>query len=36
MQLKALEMIGFKSFSDKTTITFQSGVTAIVGPNGWA
>ncbi len=34
MQLKALEMIGFKSFSDKTTITFQSGVTAIVGPNG--
>jgi chromosome segregation protein len=34
MQLKALEMIGFKSFSDKTTITFQSGVTAVVGPNG--
>ncbi len=34
MQLKALEMIGFKSFSDKTTIMFQSGVTAVVGPNG--
>src|SRR5512139_1404431 len=34
MQLKTLEMIGFKSFSDKTTITFQSGVTAVVGPNG--
>jgi chromosome segregation protein len=27
-------MIGFKSFSDKTTITFQPGVTAVVGPNG--
>ena len=34
MQLKTLEMIGFKSFSDKTTITFQQGVTAVVGPNG--
>ncbi|HUL00381.1 MAG TPA: chromosome segregation protein SMC [Nitrospirota bacterium] len=34
MQLKTLEMIGFKSFSDKTTITFRPGVTAIVGPNG--
>jgi chromosome segregation protein len=27
-------MIGFKSFSDKTTITFQPGITAVVGPNG--
>jgi len=34
MHLKTLEMIGFKSFSDKTTITFQPGVTAVVGPNG--
>src|SRR5512143_2842947 len=34
MQLKTLEMIGFKSFSDKTKITFQQGVTAVVGPNG--
>ncbi len=34
MQLKTLEMIGFKSFCDKTTITFQPGVTAVVGPNG--
>jgi len=34
MLLKTLEMIGFKSFSDKTTVTFQTGVTAVVGPNG--
>lgn len=34
MQLKTLEMLGFKSFSDKTTISFQPGVTAVVGPNG--
>ncbi len=34
MQLKTLEMIGFKSFSDKTVIAFQPGVTAVVGPNG--
>src|SRR3990172_5816676 len=34
MQLKTLEMIGFKSFSDKTTIAFQPGITAVVGPNG--
>ncbi len=34
MQLKNLEMLGFKSFPDKTTVTFQPGVTAVVGPNG--
>jgi len=34
MQLKTLEMIGFKSFSDKTIVTFQPGITAVVGPNG--
>ena len=34
MRIEKIELIGFKSFADKTVFTLHPGITCIVGPNG--
>src|SRR5271155_4737392 len=34
MRIKRLEVVGFKSFCDKTILSFSDPITAVVGPNG--
>ncbi|MBI4347695.1 MAG: AAA family ATPase, partial [Elusimicrobia bacterium] len=34
MHLKSVEIVGFKSFADKTKLDFKPGMSAIIGPNG--
>ena len=34
MELKRVEIVGFKSFPERITVEFDKGITAIVGPNG--
>lgn len=34
LRIKSIELLGFKSFKDKTQLPFNGGVTTIVGPNG--
>ncbi|MDT8422569.1 MAG: chromosome segregation protein SMC [Desulfuromonadales bacterium] len=34
MKIRRVDIVGFKSFVDKTTFEFNDGITAVVGPNG--
>ena len=34
MYLKSIEIVGFKSFADRTRIELKPGITGVIGPNG--
>jgi len=34
LRIRQLELVGFKSFRDRTVLRFDAGITGIVGPNG--
>ena len=34
MYFKNIELVGFKSFADRTGVSLEPGITAIIGPNG--
>src|SRR5205085_9328865 len=34
LRIRQLELIGFKSFRDRTVLRFDAGITGVVGPNG--
>ena len=34
MRIRRLDVLGFKSFMDRTVVVFDDGVTGVVGPNG--
>ena len=34
MKFKKLDIVGFKSFADRTHLLIEDGLTGIVGPNG--
>ena len=34
MRIRRLDVVGFKSFMDRTVVVFDDGVTGVVGPNG--
>src|SRR5829696_881445 len=34
MRIKRIEIIGFKSFGDRTVLNFEEPITGVVGPNG--